>query len=51
VTKYSHDKCCPNGLILTLESDENPKEVLKSLFDPAFKRSGHNLKKEGERIV
>jgi len=33
-------KCRPNGLVLTLEPQDNPNEVLKTLFSSAFKVSG-----------
>jgi hypothetical protein len=52
VADYIYSKCRPNGLILTLKSDENPKEVLKSLLDTAFKVSGGKPAiREGERMV
>jgi len=48
VAAYRDGKCRPNGLILTLKSDENPTEVLKSLFDTAFKVSGGAPLKRGK---
>jgi len=44
-------KCRPNGLVLTLEPGDNPKEVLKTLFSSAFKVSGGVPLVRGETLV
>ena len=44
-------RCRPNGLVLTLEPGDNPKEVLKTLFSSAFKVSGGVPLVRGETLV
>jgi len=51
VAAYKDGKCRPNGLILTLQKDENPPEVLRALFDTAFKVAGAPPLKRGEKVT
>jgi len=51
VAAYRNGQCRPNGLILTLKNDENPREVLESLFETAFKVSGGKPLTRSEKVT
>jgi len=51
VAAYKNGQCRPNGLILTLKNDENPREVLESLFETAFKVSGGKPLTRSEKVT